>query len=193
MHQNVVIYLIGPPGVGKATVGRLLAKVLPAKLVDNHYWLNPVLSLIEQDGVTPLPEHFWSLAARSRRVVLDTIVELSPGSWNFVFTHAAIGNGTSADQEIADDIKRVATARKARLLAVQLTSKPEELARRVVSSERHDQMKEIDPAAARLNAVQAPFAPGVDNMICIDTTLKSPDETMKDVLAALDEMSRRET
>ena len=193
MYGSLIVYLIGPPGVGKATIGRLPAKALPAKLVDNHYWLNPVLSLIEQDGVTPLPEHFWSLAARSRRVVLDTIVELSPGSWNFVFTHAAIGHGTSADQEIADDIKHVVTARKARLLAVQLTSKPEELARRVVTPERHDQMKEIDPAAARLNAVQAPFAPGVDNMICIDTTLKSPDETMKEVLAALDEMSRRET
>lgn len=191
MHQNVVINLIGPPGIGKATVGRLLAKVLPARLVDNHYWLNPVLGLIEQDGVTQLPEQFWSLAARSRRVVLETIIELSPASWSFVFTHAAVGHGTSGDHEIARDIKDAAKARKALLLVVQLTSSPEELARRVVSPERHVQMKEVDPGAARLNAVQAPFDPGVDNTIRVDTTLKSPSETTNDVLVALAEMLRR--
>lgn len=191
LYENLLVYLIGPPGVGKATVGRLLAKQLPARLVDNHHWLNPVLSLIEQDGVTPLPEHFWELAARSRRVVLDTIVELSPANWSFVFTHAAVGDGKAIDQEILLDIKGVARSRKAHLWAVQLTSSAEELARRVVSPERRDRMKEINPVAARRNAVQQPFNPGIDNTILIDTTMNSPHETMREVLLQLDASIRR--
>ena len=39
MNENLIVYLIGPSGVGKATIGSLLAEQLPAKLVDNHYWL----------------------------------------------------------------------------------------------------------------------------------------------------------
>lgn len=191
MYENFLVYLVGPPGVGKAIVGRLLAKQLPARLVDNHHWLNPVLSLIEQDGVTQLPERFWELATRSRRVVLDAIIELSPANWSFIFTHAAVGDGNAIDQEILHDIKSVARARRAHLWAVQLTSSAEELARRVVSPERQGRMKEINSAAARRNAVQRPFDPGIDNTILIDTTLKSPDETMLEVMSKLDLEVRR--
>jgi hypothetical protein len=51
--ENTIFYLIGPPGVGKYTVGRIIATRSGAKLVDNHYWNNVVFGLIEQDGVTP--------------------------------------------------------------------------------------------------------------------------------------------
>ncbi len=33
--QNVMVYLVGPPGVGKYTVGKLVAEQLSAKLLDN--------------------------------------------------------------------------------------------------------------------------------------------------------------
>lgn len=185
MYENYVIYLVGPPGVGKATVGELLAKHLPAKLVDNHYWLNPVLGLIEQDGETPLPAPFWAFAARSRRVVMDTIIELSPDNWSFIFTHAAVGEGNTRDRELLQDIKSVVRARNAHFWAVQLTSSPEELARRVVSPERRKKMKEVDPDAALRNAAQRPFDPDVDNKIRIDSTGLSPAETMRKVISEL--------
>jgi hypothetical protein len=53
--SNTIIYLVGPPGVRKYTVGPVLAEALPVKLVDNHYWLNPLFSLTRQDGRPPLP------------------------------------------------------------------------------------------------------------------------------------------
>lgn len=37
--NNVIVYLLGPPGVGKYTVGRLAAERLPAELLDNHDWI----------------------------------------------------------------------------------------------------------------------------------------------------------
>lgn len=191
MHDNLIIYLIGPPGVGKATVGCLLAERLPAKLVDNHYWLNPVFGLIEQDGVTPLPKRVWDFASRSRRVVLETISELSPATWSFIFTHAAVGAGNALDQDIAQDIIGVAKARGADLWVVQLTANAEELARRVVAPERRRRMKEADPDKARQNATEPPFDPGMPNAIRIDTTKKSPAQTASEILLNLQEGVRR--
>jgi len=49
------LFIVGPPGVGKYAVGQLIAEQLNCKLVDNHTWLNPIFSLVDQDGVTPLP------------------------------------------------------------------------------------------------------------------------------------------
>lgn len=183
--RNLIVYLIGPPGVGKRTVGKLLAEQLPAKLVDNHLWLNPVLGLVEQDGVTPLPDRVWEFATRSRRTVMEAIAELSPAQWNFIFTHAAVGAGDELDREVALDIMRVAEARKANLRAVNLTAGADELARRVVLPERRELMKETDPIAARRNAEQPPFNPGICRTIRVDTTQLSPRETASGILSEL--------
>ena len=185
MNENLIVYLIGPSGVGKATIGGLLAQQLPAKLVDNHYWLNPLLGLVEQDGVNPLPKHFWEFAARSRRVVMDTIIEFSPADWSFIFTHGAIGTGGAHDRDFALDITSVAEARKADLWAIQLTASADELARRVVMPERRKHMKEVDPAAARRNAAERPFDAGVRNTLLFDTTDMSPAEATRSILSKL--------
>lgn len=185
VNRNTIIYLIGPPGVGKATIGARLAERLPAKLVDNHYWLNPIFGLIPQDGVTPLPKEIGALAARSRGVIMDTIISASPRAWNFIFTHAAVGIGEAYDRAVADDVKRVAGAREALLIAVQLTANADELARRVVLPERRPQMKETDAEAARRNAAEPPFDPGITNTVQIETTPKTPEETAEDILALI--------
>ena len=169
-----MIYLVGPPGVGKYTVGSLLAEQLPAKLVDNHYWLNPIFGLIRQDGRTPLPNEVWNHAAQVRRAVLGTIATLSPSDWNFVLTHAAAGS--ALDHEIASEVLETARLRKARLLVVRLACAPEELAARVVSPERRLRMKETDPEEARRNAARPLFDPGHRDTMTIDTTgLAAPD------------------
>jgi len=90
--KNQCVYIVGPPGVGKYTVGSALAVQMPAKLVDNHYWLNPIFGLIQQDGITPLPKEVWVQVNQLRAVVLETIATLSPSEWSFVFTHAFVNN-----------------------------------------------------------------------------------------------------
>ncbi|MBO0754455.1 MAG: hypothetical protein J2P54_01225 [Bradyrhizobiaceae bacterium] len=39
--------------------------------MDNHYWLNLIFSLVDQDGITPLPKAVWPLAGRVRDAVLE--------------------------------------------------------------------------------------------------------------------------
>jgi hypothetical protein len=167
MH-NVFVYLVGPPGVGKYTVGKILEQKLPGILVDNHQWLNPVFRLIRQDGVTPLPAAVWPLVAEIRRAVLAGVATLSPRDWNFIVTHAAVGD--LDDVEIAEEILATAARRGARTLVARLICSSDALAERVVHSERNARMKEMDPEAARRNAVLPPFDPGHPDTVTIDTT-----------------------
>ena len=83
---NAILCLMGPSGVGKLTIGRLVAERLGCRLVDNHYWLNPIFGLIEQDGVTPLPKIVWPLVEQVRDAVFNTIATVSPPDWSFVCT-----------------------------------------------------------------------------------------------------------
>lgn len=170
--SNTMIYLVGPPGVGKYTVGSVVASLMPARLVDNHHWLNPLFSLVEQDGRTPLPAAIWTQVAQVRRAIFRTMAEASPKEWNFVLTHAAIGD--AMDGEIARDILETARLRNARLLVVRLTCSPDELAKRVAMPERRLRMKETDPDAALQNAERPLFDPGCEIMLTLDTTKLEP-------------------
>jgi hypothetical protein len=186
--KNAVFYLIGPPGVGKYTVGTIIAERTGAKLVDNHYAINPIFGLIEQDGRTPLPAQVWPQVGRVRSAVLETIATLSPRDWNFVFTHAASDDPseTGTCREILSTTER----RGASVIVARLHCAPEELARRVLSPERRLRMKEMDPEAARTNAVAPVFDPGHPNIVDIDTTAKSASEVADLVIEAAEKLQR---
>lgn len=87
-----IVYLIGPPAVGKLTIGRHLvsanttedAKVV---LLDNHHFNDPVLEAIGADGTTTLPSEVWGYASRVRAAVIDAVEALAPPRWSFVFTN----------------------------------------------------------------------------------------------------------
>lgn len=180
--KNVVFYLIGPPGVGKYTVGTIIAERTGARLVDNHYAINPIFALIEQDGRTPLPDRLWEQVGRVRSAVLETIAAFSPRDWSFVFTHAASNH--PSDAGTCREILSAAERRGARVIVARLSCAPDELARRVLSPERRARMKEMDAEAARRSAVAPLFDPGHANVIDIDTTTKTAGEVADIVIAA---------
>ena len=179
--NNTVIYLVGPPGVGKMTIGRILANALDARLVHNHLWLNPVFSLIEPDGKTTLPREVWPLVAQIRHAVFETATTLVPASQNLVFTHAAVTEN-ELNETIAQDIIRVARKREARLLVAQLTCSPEILAARVLSHERRLLLKEVDAHAARVNANFPPFDVKHPSKFHLNTTNLEAQDSAREIL-----------
>ena len=184
MLHGWIIYLVGQPGVGKLTVANELARIAGCKVVDNHYWLNPIFGLVHQDGVTPLPAGIWPLVEQVRHAVLETIATHSPPEWSFVFTHAASGNSEdeAADRVICQDIAETADRRGARRLAVRLTCAPEELVRRVAMPERRLRFKSCDTEEVWRNAPWQPFDPGWPRSMTIDTSSLPAQQVAEQIL-----------
>ena len=84
--ENTIVALIGFAGTGKYTIGRELCERTGARLIHNHLINNPIFSVVNADGVTPLPAGVWDRVKEIREVVYQAIRELSPAEMSFVIT-----------------------------------------------------------------------------------------------------------
>jgi hypothetical protein len=175
--KNTIIYLVGPPGVGKYTIGKLLAERLSAKLLDNHFWSNPIFEVVEPDG-SPLPAGVWDRTNDVTSAVLETVALFGPAERNYVFTHA-VGDegGHPIDWVIAGRILWVAERRRASLLVARLTCGEEQLRERISTEERRLRFKTTDAGKARSLARLAPFPINHDWVLDLDTSGLSAADT----------------
>jgi hypothetical protein len=187
--------LTGFPGSGKLTVARSLAEQIEAggdtvRIIDNHWINNPILGLIDQDGVTPLPREVWARVGEVADAVIRTVKELTPRSWHVIFT--AYLDGVT-DVDFVPGLESVAAARSSEFVPVRLRVDPDENARRIVSPERRLRMKLVDPKEPfRLAAAGEPYDHGHVNTLTIDITDKAPDETATEILAHAGELTTKE-
>ncbi|MEE9298118.1 MAG: chloramphenicol phosphotransferase [Acidimicrobiia bacterium] len=185
--------LTGFPGTGKLTVGTALRDLLEAdgetvRVVDNHWINNPILGLIDQDGITPLPQGVWERVGEVADAVIRTAEEFTPPSWQLIFT--AYLDGVT-DTGWVPRLERLASARGAIVVPVRLLCDPEEIARRIVSSERRKRMKSADPEEPhRLATAGPPYDPGHPNTLTLDITAMAPDEAAAQILAHAESVGR---
>lgn len=128
----VLVLLVGLPGSGKCTIAAALAARLAQEgrevgVLDNHYAANPILALVAQDGAAALPADVWARVAQVRTAVLDTVADLSPRDWSFVFT-ADLGDAAE-DVAFVQRIEAIATERGANFEIVRLVCELKELKR----------------------------------------------------------------
>lgn len=184
MPPNLFL-LTGFPGTGKLTVARTLVDLLAAegetvRLVDNHSINNTIFRLIEQDGLTPLPREVWDRVGEVWGTVIRTVETLSPKSWHMVFT--AYLDGVT-DTGWVPRLEEVAAARNSAFVPVRLLCDAGENARRIVSPERREAMKSMDPDEPhRLAAAGRPYDPGHRNGLTLDITAMPPDESAAKIL-----------
>ena len=184
--NNVIVYLIGPPGVGKYSVGKLLAELMPAKLLDNHYWCNPVFEIIEPDGRTPLPPAVWDRTNAVLTAVLETVATLAPPDRNYVFTHAIWDDGGHPlDFMIAGQILSVAERRNAKALVVRLSCRATELSGRIAAEERAKRLKTTDVSQAERLARLEPMNLNHGWIVDLDTTELRPEAVADFVMAEI--------
>lgn len=188
--KNVIVYLIGAPGVGKFTVGKLIAERLEAKLLDNHFWSNPILEVVEPDGAV-LPAGVWDRTDDVLSAVLETVALFGPAGRNYVFTHAVSdAGGHPIDWIIAGRIFGVAERRRASLLVVRLSCGEEQLRERISSEERAQRFKTMDAGKAGSLASLMPFPVNHDWILDLNTSGLSATDTAdrieKELMSRLD-------
>lgn len=182
--HNVIVYLIGPPGVGKYSVGQILARRMPARLLDNHYWCNPIFEIVEPDGRTPLPPAVWDRTNAVLAAVLETVATLAPPDRNYIFTHAVWDDGGHPmDFMIAGQILSAAERRGARALVVNLSCGAADLAGRIGREERAARLKTTDAAQAGRLAALAPMRLNHGWTLDLETTGMSAEAVAEAVMA----------
>jgi hypothetical protein len=180
--KPTIIHLIGPPGVGKYTIGKEVARLAGARLVDNHAIANVIFNLIEVDGVTPLPREVWTYVGGVRRAVLDAILNLSPRHLSFVFTNFIRGDDP-AEYAVFEEFVAVAEVRGSLYVPVALSCETPELLTRIVRQDRAERMKLVDPVLGRkFNEEAAPFVTLHPNFLRVDVTAIPPDESARRII-----------
>lgn len=143
-YKNVIIYLIAYPGTGKYTIAKEICNIAPDfRLVDNHLINNPILSIIDADGVTPLPKEVWRNIDLIWDAVLDTMVRISPNDFSFILTNALFN--TVSDVAWFAEILAMAERRQSLFVPVLLKIGLEEHQNRIISPDRNERFKEINP------------------------------------------------
>ena len=181
--QNTIVALIGFAGTGKYTIGRELCRRTGAKLIDNHLINNPIFTVVNADGVTPLPRAIWGKVGDVRRIVYESIRELSPPEMSFVFTIQLLESNPE-DHDAFADLVELAAVRGSLLVPIRLICEVEELCRRIVDPARVEMLKEISAESARRRASEhSVLNPSHPNLRTIDLTLKSAAESVEAVLS----------
>jgi hypothetical protein len=150
---NTMVLLIGFAGTGKYTIGRELCERTGAKLIDNHLINNPIFTVVNTDGVTPLPAKVWEHVKEIRSAVYKAIRELSPPEMSFVIT-MELREKNPLDHMAFQDLAHLADARQSRFVPIRLICGVEELCRRVTDPARNAMLKTVDPEVARKKTLE---------------------------------------
>lgn len=151
--ENTVVALIGFAGTGKYTIGRELCERTGARLIHNHLINNPIFSVVNADGVTPLPAGIWDRVKEIREVVYQAIRELSPPEMSFVIT-TELRKSNPLDHLAFQNLAELAAARQSRFVPIRLICGVEELCRRVADPGRIAMLKSISPELARKKSLE---------------------------------------
>jgi hypothetical protein len=188
--NNTIIVLIGFAGTGKYTIGRELCRRTGAKLIDNHLINNPIFTVVDADGVTPLPKAIWGKVKAVRQVVYESIREMSPADMSFVFTIQLIEKDTE-DNKAFEDLADLAAARQSLFVPVRLICDVEEICRRIVNPSRVRMLKEISPESARRRAADhAVLNPSHPNLRTIDVSGKTASESVEEILNIVESIEK---
>ncbi len=169
-----LVFIYGPPAVGKFTVGSELARRTGLKLFHNHLTVNLVSAVFERDS------DVWLRLLRSIR--RDVLVEAARHDVSLIMTGAY--SGTFEHAEAWRTMLEPVRAEGGSIVFVQLTCARDELLQRVCSESRRSLDKLVDPV--RLAELMerfdlfaaAPFEPH----LCLDTTQAAPDEAARRII-----------
>lgn len=162
--KPVLIHINSYPGVGKLTIGRLLAEQLGAKLLDNHSIYNVAFALTEFKS-----EAFYN-AVRDVRATAYRLVTQLPPEVPVILTNAHAQDSDWGNECWDAAIALASETGRAHIVVV-LDCAREENARRIQSPDRDAKRKPRDPAMFRQGAADRLLLDrGAERVLRLDVT-----------------------
>ena len=174
----MIVHLNGWPGVGKQTIGRLVATTLGARFVHNHLLHDVAIVCAGFDH----PDR-WPLYEEVRRAAYGALARHPPGEV-LVMTNALLKASRRGQQAWAHVVD-LAMARASPLVPVVLDAEPDELCRRIESPERSGRKLADARELRELLATRALQRPDVAELIELDVTPLPAIEAAAEVVARL--------
>jgi hypothetical protein len=181
LTHPITLYLIGFAGTGKYTIAKEIAK-FGYKIVDNQLINNPIFSLLDLDGITPIPEKAWASIEGIRKAILD-FVSQDPKS-NYVFTNELYE--VDHDRLIYNQVKGAAEKRGSLFVPVKLNVSLEERKQRITNPERLDRFKTTNLAEIQINKELIKIAH--PHLLELDVTDLSAREVAKEILNLIENL-----
>ncbi|MDX8352037.1 AAA family ATPase [Cognatiyoonia sp. IB215182] len=171
----MLIVLNGYPGVGKLTIGQILAERLQGRLLDNHTVYNPAFAL------TTFKSPAFYDAVRAMQVLTDDLIGRLDARIPLVLTETLAGSAPWGD-ECWKRIEKLGRIRGP-FYVVHLLCDPEENVRRIQEPGRESKRKPRDAEMALRNHKDGYRLYGDDakNLLRLDVTDLSPDKAATEV------------
>lgn len=171
----MIIHLNGWPGSGKLTVGRVLARKLGARLLDNHTLHDVAARLCDRHT-----REYWDLYYQVRDVAYKRVRAL-PSHEVIVMTNA-LALESDREREAWAAVKALAMERGVPLVAVTLECSLEENVRRIASERRHHS-KLTDPAPLiEWRSTLTLLRDRSVRSLSIDNTNRSPEQVADEIV-----------
>ncbi len=174
-----LVYLYGPPAVGKLTVATELQHRTSFRLFHNHLSVNAIRSVFDF-GTVPFNDVI-------HRIRLDVFETAARNRIDVIFTNNsiwAVPDGRSLFAAFAQDARQRVEGAGGRTVFVQLRAPLEVLETRVVSQAREEHGKLLDPGRLReMLRLLEPEPLHPDDLV-IDTSTNSPREAAALIAAA---------
>jgi hypothetical protein len=159
----VIVDITGYAGVGKFTIGRIVAEQLGGRLLDNHTVYNVAFALTEFKS-----EAFHRTVRAVRDIAYQAVLDLPP-SVPVVLT-TTHGSAAWWSKEGCDAMAELARRRGSTLFVAHLLCDPQENRRRITAPERVGKRKPLDPAMVDGNADRHPQIDHADELLELDVT-----------------------
>ena len=129
-----LVFLYGPPAVGKLTVARAIAAHEPFRILDNHLTIDPVTEVLPFGT-----EAFWRVVGQFRRNLVGAAAD---EGIDLIYTYVF----APGDEQHVDDVVSPYKQVGGRVFFVQLLAPREILLQRVVEHSRREHRKIADTA-----------------------------------------------
>lgn len=167
-----LVFIYGPPAVGKLSVATELAKLTGFKLYHNHVSVEFVKSIFQFGTPT-----FWRLVDKFRREMLE---EAAKEGIDVIFTFVY---GRGVDDEFVRDVRRRVESHDGKVCFVRLYCDRDELLRRVGAGSR----KKFGKLTTKSGLIRmfrkfdlAAEVPAAKSL-SVDTTNRSPRQAAKEI------------